>query len=208
MGEEDRDLDARHVRKAGHGSGAGIAGGCRQHQHLAASGLAGRLGHQHGQNRKRHVLEGARGTVEQFQQLEVAQIDERHGAAVRLVGELGEQVLDGRLADCFGNVVEKRVQRKPLGLFERIKVIKALKALNCPGHEKATIGRETAQDGFKAGRRKDGTRAGECHYLASSSICFSERVANPAAASTSAALVSSANRNTSTAFSPWWKAKA
>ena len=146
--------------------------------------------------------------MEQLQQLEVAQIDDRHGAAVRVVGEFGEQVVNGRLADSFGNVVEKRAQRKTLGLFERVKAIKVVGPFDCLGHEKAAIGRETAQDGFKAGCRKDGTRAGECHYLASSSICFSERVANPAAASTSVALASSANRNTSTAFSPWWKAKA
>ena len=111
--EEHRDLDAGDIGEAGHRRRAGVAGGGGEDEDAAA--LRGG-GHEDGQHGEGHVLERARGAVEELEHLEAVGVDERRGVVRR---ELGEKVADGVLAYCFWHVVEERAERDSLCVLER-----------------------------------------------------------------------------------------
>ena len=198
---EDNYFRPVHARETLHRRRTRVAARSRQYEH---SPPAGRMAHEDREHRERDVLERARPAVEEFQYVQPVALDERNWI---LLGEAGAETVNGFAAHCLGKVVEERPEDQFLGLAQGIGPVNAANPADAGGKIESAVGSEPPEDSFCARGLKPRPRRHVGHFAASSRS-FSLSVIRPADASALAAFSPSSKRNTKTAFSPLWNAKA
>ena len=156
--EEHGDFDSGNVGKARHGGGAGVTRRRREDEDALA---ARRVLHEHGKHRERDILEGARLTVEELEDLHAVRINERD----RIVfGETRQETVGGGGTDLGRQVIEETRHPRLFGVAHRLdrREIDRRDAGH-RRHEQSAVRRKPLEHTFSARRLNTLTRRNKLH---------------------------------------------
>ena len=156
--EETEHFRALDAREALHRRGAGVTRRrCEDEDALAAR----RVLHEHGKHRERDILEGARLTVEELEDLHAVRINERD----RIVfGETRQETIGGGGTDLGWQVIEETRHHRLFGVAHRLdrREIDRRDAGH-RRHEQSAVRRKPLEHTFSARRLNTLTRRNKLH---------------------------------------------